>query len=318
VITAAATDGVRPPPEPPSGRGRTPSRIYRATPRPLASASRNRLHLENKAHAVITTARTSQQQCKPFRIILWRGSPDRGCRTTLRALRSSQLVISSRARHLILPRTRMPPRYSNCAAGDRLTNPSAPTRQSFERLHGVFVFRGRFIVLGYYKVSTERKVSKIFLTARWSLPLDLVTAGVRLPGRTQRSLATASIKGATAREHERGRLRPKLRRPGCAGRAVAAGVHRPPPLRAPLRGPFSWTPAPARRGGGGRPRLPGSVHNVRTGRMIRLRRVAFLLPSALSKSLASSQSPYSAWSVRTRRAASRASRDVPRGKYTTR
>ena len=36
------------------------------------------------------------------------------------------------------------------------------------------------------------------------------------------------------------------------------------------------------------------VQNVRTGRMIRLRRVAFLLPSALSRSLASSQSPYSA------------------------
>src|SRR5580704_9201062 len=60
------------------------------------------------------------------------------------------------------------------------------------------------------------------------------------------------------------------------------------------------------------------AQNVRTGRMIRLRRVAFLLPSALSKSLDSSQSPYSAWSVRIRRAASRASRDVPRGRYTTR
>ena len=58
--------------------------------------------------------------------------------------------------------------------------------------------------------------------------------------------------------------------------------------------------------------------NVRTGRMIRLRRVAFLLPSALSESLDSSQSPYSAWSVRILRAASRASRDVPRGRYTTR
>jgi len=63
---------------------------------------------------------------------------------------------------------------------------------------------------------------------------------------------------------------------------------------------------------------PGRAQNVRTGRMIRLRRVAFLLPSALSESLDSSQSPYSAWSVRIRRAASRASRDVPRGRYTTR
>lgn len=60
------------------------------------------------------------------------------------------------------------------------------------------------------------------------------------------------------------------------------------------------------------------AQNVRTGRMIRLRRVAFLLPSALSESLDSSQSPYSAWSVRILRAASRASRDVPRGRYTTR
>jgi hypothetical protein len=64
--------------------------------------------------------------------------------------------------------------------------------------------------------------------------------------------------------------------------------------------------------------LPGRAQNVRTGRMIRLRRVAFLLPSALSESLESSQSPYSAWSVRIRRAASRASRDNPRGRYTTR
>lgn len=60
------------------------------------------------------------------------------------------------------------------------------------------------------------------------------------------------------------------------------------------------------------------AQNVRTGRMIRLRRVAFLLPSALSESLDSSQSPYSAWSVRILRAASRASRDIPRGRYTTR
>src|SRR6266487_2883767 len=37
--------------------------------------------------------------------------------------------------------------------------------------------------------------------------------------------------------------------------------------------------------------------------MIRLRRVAFLLPSALSESLDSSQSPYSAWSVRILRVA---------------
>ena len=65
-------------------------------------------------------------------------------------------------------------------------------------------------------------------------------------------------------------------------------------------------------------RAAARAQNVRTGRMIRLRRVAFLLPSALSESLDSSQSPYSAWSVRIRRAASRASRDVPRGRYTTR
>jgi len=65
-------------------------------------------------------------------------------------------------------------------------------------------------------------------------------------------------------------------------------------------------------------RVSGGAQNVRTGRMIRLRRVAFLLPSALSKSLDSSQSPYSAWSARILRAASRASRDVPRGRYTTR
>ena len=65
-------------------------------------------------------------------------------------------------------------------------------------------------------------------------------------------------------------------------------------------------------------RVSGEAQNVRTGRMIRLRRVAFLLPSALSESLDSSQSPYSAWSVRILRAASRASRDVPRGRYTTR
>ena len=49
--------------------------------------------------------------------------------------------------------------------------------------------------------------------------------------------------------------------------------------------------------------------------MIRRRRVAFLLPSAYSRSLASSHAPYSAWSVRMRRAASR---DVPRGRYKTR
>lgn len=65
-------------------------------------------------------------------------------------------------------------------------------------------------------------------------------------------------------------------------------------------------------------RVSGGAQNVRTGRMIRLRRVAFLLPSALSESLDSSQSPYSAWSARILRAASRASRDVPRGRYTTR
>jgi len=35
--------------------------------------------------------------------------------------------------------------------------------QSFELLHGVFMLRGRFTVLEYYKVSTERKVSKVFL-----------------------------------------------------------------------------------------------------------------------------------------------------------
>ena len=64
--------------------------------------------------------------------------------------------------------------------------------------------------------------------------------------------------------------------------------------------------------------IPPRAQNVRTGRMIRLRRVAFLLPSALRESLDSSQSPYSAWSVRILRAASRASRDVPRGRYTTR
>ena len=82
------------------------------------------------------------------------------------------------------------------------------------------------------------------------------------------------------------------------------------------RGPAPHLPRP----GACPPMLPspGRAQIVRTARMIRLRRVAFLLPSALSESLDNSQSPYSAWSVRIRRAASRASRDVPRGRYTTR
>jgi len=44
----------------------------------------------------------------------------------------------------------------------------------------------------------------------------------------------------------------------------------------------------------GEPPTVVSGQKVRTGRMIRLRRVAFLLPSALIRSLDSSQSPYSA------------------------
>ena len=60
---------------------------------------------------------------------------------------------------------------------------------------------------------------------------------------------------------------------------------------------------------------PRKRQNVLTARMMRRRRVAFLLPSANSRSLASSQAPYSAWSVRIRRAASRV---VPRGRYNTR
>ena len=48
---------------------------------------------------------------------------------------------------------------------------------------------------------------------------------------------------------------------------------------------------------------PGST--VRTARMIGRRSVAFLLPSGFSRSLASSQCPYSAWSVSICLAASR-------------
>ena len=74
----------------------------------------------------------------------------------------------------------------------------------------------------------------------------------------------------------------------------------------------AWRSASGCSTGCSAPRKP---QNVLTARMMRRRRVAFLLPSANSRSLASSQAPYSAWSVRIRRAASRV---VPRGRFNTR
>ncbi len=74
-----------------------------------------------------------------------------------------------------------------------------------------------------------------------------------------------------------------------------------------------FPPAPgARPGAGGKPgygQTGGSA--VRAGRIIWRRRVAFLLPSAFSIIRASSQCPYSAWSVSIRRAASLG---IPRGR----
>jgi hypothetical protein len=76
-------------------------------------------------------------------------------------------------------------------------------------------------------------------------------------------------------------------------RATAAGAHRSPPrwaLAGQPRGGAHWVPRHAAPG-----RSAGWGHlSVRTGRMIWRRRVAFLLPSAFSRSRASSQSPYSA------------------------
>jgi hypothetical protein len=77
-------------------------------------------------------------------------------------------------------------------------------------------------------------------------------------------------------------------------RATAGGAHRSPPrwaLAGQLRAEAHRTvPRHAAPG-----RSPGWGHlRVRTGRMIWRRRVAFLLPSAFSRSRASSQSPYSA------------------------
>ena len=77
-------------------------------------------------------------------------------------------------------------------------------------------------------------------------------------------------------------------------RVRAGGAHRSPPRWA-LAGPpraeaRRMVPRHAAPG-----RSPGWGHlSVRTGRMIWRRRVAFLLPSAFSRSRASSQSPYSA------------------------
>jgi hypothetical protein len=77
-------------------------------------------------------------------------------------------------------------------------------------------------------------------------------------------------------------------------RVTARGAHRSPPRWA-LAGPpraeaHRMGPRHAAPG-----RSPGWGHlSVRTGRMIWRRRVAFLLPSAFSRSRASSQSPYSA------------------------
>jgi|GEM_PF-2866785 len=90
-----------------------------------------------------------------------------------------------------------------------------------------------------------------------------------------------------------------------AGRRArdASGRARRAPSRRRLPAPRRAAPSPGAAAAAGQ--------HVRTARMIRLRRVAFLLPSALSRILDSSQSPYSAWSVRICRAASR---DVPRGR----
>ena len=77
-------------------------------------------------------------------------------------------------------------------------------------------------------------------------------------------------------------------------RATAGGAHRSPPRWAlagqPRAEAHRIVPRHAAPG-----RSPGWGHrSVRTGRMIWRRRVAFLLPSAFSRSRASSQSPYSA------------------------
>jgi hypothetical protein len=72
-------------------------------------------------------------------------------------------------------------------------------------------------------------------------------------------------------------------------RAGAAGAHRSPPRWARTGLPQPEVRRAARHA------APGWGHlSVRTGRMIWRRRVAFLLPSAFSRSRASSQSPYSA------------------------
>ncbi len=77
-------------------------------------------------------------------------------------------------------------------------------------------------------------------------------------------------------------------------RATAGGAHRSPPRWAlagqPRAEAHRMVPRHAAPG-----RSPGWGHlSVHTGRMICRRRVAFLLPSAFSRSRASSQSPYSA------------------------
>ena len=78
------------------------------------------------------------------------------------------------------------------------------------------------------------------------------------------------------------------------GRDRVRGAHRSPPrwaLAGPPR-PEARRMVPRHAAPG---RSPGWGHlSVRTGRMIWRRRVAFLLPSAFSRSRASSQSPYSA------------------------
>jgi hypothetical protein len=77
-------------------------------------------------------------------------------------------------------------------------------------------------------------------------------------------------------------------------RAAVAGTHRSPSRWAracpPRAGAGRAAPRHAATGGGA---ALGHL-SVRTGRMIWRRRVAFLLPSAFSRSRASSQSPYSA------------------------
>ena len=95
------------------------------------------------------------------------------------------------------------------------------------------------------------------------------------------------VSGVEGAAHVEGRARPEgLSR--AQGPATCRGQRRARADR--VQAP----PACERKKARSKRMMPSDRQNVRTARMMRRRRVAFLLPSALSQSLASSQWPYSA------------------------